>query len=80
MAQNFSLTPIEAPGLSYPIAPFVGLAKETGITPRSLQRDIRDLYSAEWGLSIQQEMPARFVMQVGYVGNKGSHLTSRILH
>ncbi len=77
MAQNFSLTPAEAPGLSYPITPFIALAKETGITPRSLQRDIRDLYSSEWGLSVQQEMPARFVMQVGYVGNKGSHLTSR---
>jgi hypothetical protein len=77
MAQNFSLTPNEAPGLSYPITPFIALAQETGITPRSLQRDIRDLYSAGWGLSIQQEMPAKFIMQVGYNGNKGSHLTSR---
>jgi len=77
MASNFSLTAADAPGLSYPVEPFLALAKSTGLTPRSLQRDIRDLYSSQWGLSIQQELPARFLMQVGYVGSKASKVTSR---
>ena len=77
MAQNFSLTTAEAPGLSYPVDPYIALAKDTGITPRSLQRDIRDLNNTQWGLSIQQELPASFVMQVGYVGSAGNNLTSR---
>jgi hypothetical protein len=77
MAQNFSLTAADAPGLSYPITPFIAKAKDTGITPRSLQRDIRDLYSAQWGLSIQQELPSKFVTQIAYSGSAGSHITSR---
>jgi len=77
VAKNYSLTQADAPGLSYPILPYLGQAKDTGITPRSLQRDIRDLYNVQWGLSIQQELPSSFVVQVGYVGSGGSHLTSR---
>ncbi len=77
MSDNYSLTPREAPGLSYPVDPFLDKAKEVGITPRSLQRDIRDLYSVQWGLSIQQELPSRFVTQIGYVGSSASKVTTR---
>ncbi len=77
MSENFSLTALEAPGLSYPVAPFLSLAKEVGITPRSLQRDRRDLYSAQWGLSIQQQLPASFMTQIGYVGSSASKVTTR---
>jgi hypothetical protein len=75
--ENFSLTALEAPGLSYPVAPFLALARAVGITPRSLQRDRRDLYSAQWGLSIQQYLPAGFVTQIGYAGSSGTHLSAR---
>ena len=57
--------------------PFLALAQAVGITPRSLQRDIRDLYSVQWGLSIQQDLPASFVTQIGYVGSSASKVTSR---
>lgn len=77
MSDNYSLTAAEAPGLSYPVAPFLGLAREVGITPRSLQRDRRDLYSAQWGFSIQQQLPASFITQVGYVGSSASKVTTR---
>ncbi|MFN0104450.1 MAG: carboxypeptidase regulatory-like domain-containing protein [Bryobacteraceae bacterium] len=77
MAQNFSLTSAEAPGLAYPVTPFLALAREVGITPRSLQRDRRDLYSAQWGLSIQQQLPAAFITQIGYVGSAASKVTTR---
>jgi hypothetical protein len=42
-----------------------------------LQRDRRDLYSAQWGLSIQQELPASFLAQIGYVGSSASMVTTR---
>lgn len=74
---RFSLTAREAPGLSFPVEPFLGQARSQGITPRSLQRDRRDIYALQWGLSIQQQLPASFVMQVGYVGNGGRKLFSR---
>ncbi len=77
-SDNFSLTRNEAPNLSYPITPFLGLARDVGITPRSLQRDRRDLYSAQWGFSIQQELPASFVTQVGYVGSSASKVFTRL--
>jgi hypothetical protein len=70
-SDNFSLTSADAPGLSYPVAPFLALAKETGITPRSLQRDRRDLYSIQWGFSVQRQLPGDFQAQLGYVGSSG---------
>jgi len=77
MSDNYSLTAVEAPGLSYPVAPFLALAKAVGTTPRGLQRDRRDLYSSQWGLSIQQQLPASFVGQIGYVGSSASKVTTR---
>jgi hypothetical protein len=77
MAERYSLTTLEVPNLSYPIAPFLGLARDIGVTPRSLQRDRRDLYSIQWGLSIQRELPAGFLGQIGYVGSSGVKLFAR---
>ncbi len=76
-ADRFSLTANEAPGLSFPVTPFLGLARDVGVTPRSLQRDRRDLYSMQWGLSIQRQLPAAFVGQIGYVGSSGVKLFAR---
>lgn len=77
VSDNFSLTSADAPGLSFPVTPFLAQAQATGITPRSLQRDRRDLYSAQWGFSIQQQLPASFITQIGYVGSSGSKITTR---
>jgi hypothetical protein len=76
-ADRFSLTTAEAPALSFPITPFLGLAHDVGVTPRSLQRDRRDLYSIQWGLSIQQDLPAGFVTQIAYLGSSGVKLFAR---
>jgi outer membrane receptor protein involved in Fe transport len=77
MSDNYTLTRVEAPTLSYPVVPFLSLARSVGLTPRSLQRDRRDLYSGQWGLSIQQQLPVQFTMQVGYVGSSASNVTTR---
>jgi outer membrane receptor protein involved in Fe transport len=63
--------------LSYPIEPFLAAAATSGVTPRALDRQREDLYVNQYSLSIQQELPWHFVMQVGYVGNQGRHLFSR---
>lgn len=63
--------------LSYPIEPFLGAAATSGVTPRALDGQRQDLYVEQYSLSIQQELPWHFVMQVGYVGNQGHHLFSR---
>jgi hypothetical protein len=75
---NYSLTRNEAPALSYPLAPYLGMAKEVGITPRSQQRDRSDLYSANWGFSIQQQLVAGFMTQVAYNASVGKKLFARL--
>jgi len=77
LAERLSLTTVEAPGLAYPVTPFLRLARDIGVSPRSLQRDRRDLYSAQWGLSIQRQLPAGFMGQVGYTGSSGVKLFAR---
>ncbi|MGI8782353.1 MAG: TonB-dependent receptor domain-containing protein [Acidobacteriota bacterium] len=76
-ANRVSLDRNQAPSLSYPIAPFLGLAATVGAAPRALDRFRRDLYSENFGLSIQQELPAHFVAQVGYVGGQAHKLFYR---
>ncbi len=72
-----SLSSSDVPNLSYPIDPFIPLASTTGRTPRAIQRDRRDLYAEEWGLSIQQSLPHDFVLQTGYFGTVGHRLFAR---
>ncbi len=75
-SDSFTLTTLEAPGLSYPVAPFLALAKSVGSTPRSLQRDRRDLYSAQWG-AVGPAGAARRVHHAGWLrwklGQQGDH-------
>ena len=46
--------------------------------PRALQRqDRRDLYAEEWGLTVENELPAHFLFSASYLGSHGVHLFSR---
>jgi Carboxypeptidase regulatory-like domain/TonB dependent receptor-like, beta-barrel len=46
--------------------------------PRALQRqDRRDLYAEEWGLTVENELPAHFLFSASYLGSRGVHLFSR---
>lgn len=76
-ADSYSLTIAEQPALTYPVAPFIPQAKATGVAPRALQRDRRDAYTSTWTFAVQQQLPGAFVMQVAYVGNKGTNLFGR---
>ncbi len=69
----YSLSNKTIPTLSYPITPF--LADTTGIiSPRDDDRRRKDTYVEQWGLSVQQALPADFVGTVSYVGSRGAHL------
>ena len=46
--------------------------------PRALQRQgRRDLYAEEWGLTIEHELPANFLLSTQYLGSRGLRLFSR---
>lgn len=46
--------------------------------PRALQRqDRRDLYAEEWGLTIEHQLPAGFLLSTSYLGSHGVRLFSR---
>ncbi len=75
--ESGALTSAEVPGLSYPIAPWIPQMKSTGRTPRHLKRDRADEYSQQWGINIQQQLPADFTMQIGYAGNNAHKILSR---
>ncbi len=76
-AERLSLDRTQATNLSYPIAPFLALARTIGATPRALQRDRRDLYNESYSLTIQQNLPWDLVTQVGYIGGQGHQLFAR---
>jgi Carboxypeptidase regulatory-like domain len=69
----YSLSSATIPNLSYPITPF--LADTTGIiSPRNDDRRRKDMYVEQWGLSVQQTLPADFVSTISYLGSRGVHL------
>jgi hypothetical protein len=37
-------------------------------------RDLRRGYSQQWGLSVQRELPGSWLVEAGYMGNRGVHL------
>jgi len=52
--------------------------QKQGSHPRALQRqDRRDLYAETWGLTVEQELPASFLVSAQYLGSRGVHLFSR---
>ncbi len=56
-----------------------GLSAEKAANhPRALQRQNRvDLYAEEWGLTIEHQLPAGFLLSTAYLGSHGVHLFSR---
>jgi len=75
--ESFEVTSSDVPSLSFPVEPFLGQASSQGRTPRHLLPGRRDSYSQQWGLSIQQQLPAEFVAQVSYNGGNAHKILSR---
>ena len=70
---RYALSSKTSPGLAFPIAPF--LTTTTGVAaPLAQNRNRKDEYASQWGISVQREMPAGFTGTVAYTGNKGTDL------
>jgi hypothetical protein len=66
--QRFSLSHV-----SFPVDPFLTTVQGI-VSPRDMNRLRKDMYVSQWGLSVQQSLPADFVGTISYVGSKGTHL------
>ncbi len=49
----------------------------TNLAPKAIDPNRKDAYFENWDFNIQQQLPASFVAQVGYVGSQGHHLFSK---
>ena len=67
------------PAFAQAIPDLSGLSiSKAGAHPRALQReDRRNLYVEEWGLTVEQAIPANFVLSASYLGSHGVRLFSR---
>jgi hypothetical protein len=70
---SFSLSRATTPALTFPVDSFFN-GVPGAISPSAMQRDRKDMYVSQWGLSVQQSLPFSMVGTVSYVGSKGTHL------
>ena len=74
---SYALTPKNCPGLSFPLlfntdgTPVCSTGTQS---PSSEQRNRKDSYVTQWGLSVEHAWPANFVLNMAYVGSKGTNL------
>jgi hypothetical protein len=56
--------------------PFVSATSVPGSLPFAVSNDqnLKDTYIQQWNLNIQRKLPANVVLDVGYVGSKGTRL------
>ena len=74
---SYALTSKNCPGLGYPIVLDSNgnpVCQSGTQSPNAEQRNRPDSYVTQWGLSIEQALPANLVANVAYVGSKGTHL------
>jgi hypothetical protein len=45
-----------------------------GNTPSTVDADRHPSYMQQWNLNIQRELPGNLLLEVGYIGSKGTHL------
>ena len=68
---RLTLTSADVPDLAYPFEPFLTTAETIGVTPRALQRDRKDLYTMEYGLSIERNLLATLFCRQATPARKG---------
>jgi hypothetical protein len=68
LANPFPGTPVAPTGSSQGALTLLGQSVSGSL------RNIRRGYSQQWNLSIQRELPDNWLVEVGYMGNRGAHL------
>jgi hypothetical protein len=81
---SYALTSKNCSGLSFPLSvnangiPLCGspeIPTSNGTqSPNAEERDRKDTYADEWGVSVQQALPSNFLASLSYVGSLGRHL------
>jgi hypothetical protein len=74
---SYALTPQNCPGLGYPVALDAKgnpLCTNGTNSPNAEQRDRKDTYVTQWGLSVGQQLPANYVLDLAYAGTTGTRL------
>ena len=74
---RFAISSLDAPNLAYPVDLSTLPASSLVLGPRAILRHRRDLYVEQWGLSLQQALPASFTFQSSYMGSHGTRLFAR---
>jgi len=70
---RYSLTNANFPALSFPLTAFLNPANQL-FSPKAIARDRKDEYYGNWDFLIQQDFGQGFIAQIGYVGDKGTHM------
>ena len=71
---QFNLSNPFPQGLTPPTGATLGLDTLLGQNIGGLPRQQSISYSEQWSLDVQRQLPANFVVTLGYVGNNGRHL------
>jgi hypothetical protein len=69
---QYSLSAKTIPTLSFPISPY--LNGPGTVSARDDDRNRKDMYVAQWGVSVQQALAHEVVGTLSYVGSKGTNL------
>lgn len=77
LATKYSITQQQAPGLSFPVTPYLGAAA-TSFAPSGSPINRKDTAVNEWTLSIQSEVARQTVAQIAYFGTHASHVFSDV--
>ena len=70
---RYALTSADFPALSYPLEAFLDPANQL-YSPKAIDLYRKDLGYQSWSATLQQDLGAGFIAQVGYVGGAGHHL------
>jgi hypothetical protein len=54
----------------------IDIANPVALAPQTVDRDFDNAYVQSWNLNVQQAL-SQFVLMVGYIGSKGTHLITR---
>ena len=77
LQQRFTLNSLAFPGLSFPAESLFPLANIQDSTPRAQQRKRQNPTVDQWGLQVQTELFAGFILDTGYIGSHGYHQFTR---
>jgi len=53
------------------------IAKATGVTLSSIERQANSPYAQQWNVNIQRELANDWLLEIGYAASKGNHIENR---